>query len=158
VRCNVVQANDVIQSKIETNGRVVVIGGRMLGMEVAVLLAQQGKEVTLISRSRLGGRKGPDEKITYRALMRQLVELRVPLYLNTTVLEITEDSVISRLEDEVLSLPADTVVVAIGIKPVDTLVEELQGLVPEVYPIGDCVQPGNAAQATFGAARLATDT
>jgi pyruvate/2-oxoglutarate dehydrogenase complex dihydrolipoamide dehydrogenase (E3) component len=80
------------------------------------------------------------------------------LYLNTTVLESTEDSVISRLEDEVLSLPADTVVVAIGIKPVDTLVEELQGLVPEVYPIGDCVQPGNASQATFGAARLATDT
>ena len=158
MRCNVVQANDVIQSKIETNGRVVVIGGRMLGMEVAVLLAQQGKEVTLVSRSRLGGRKGPDEKITYRALMRRLVELRVPLYLNTSVLEITEDSVISRLEDEVLSLPADTVVVAIGVKPVDTLVEELQGLVPEVYPIGDCVQPGNAAQATFGAARLATDT
>ena len=158
MRRNVVQANDVIQGNVEANGRVIVIGGRMLGMEVAVLLAQQGKEVTLVSRSRLGGRKGPDEKITYRALMRRLVELRVPLYLNTSVLEITEDSVISRLEDEVLSLPADTVVVAIGVKPVDTLVEELQGLVPEVYPIGDCVQPGNAAQATFGAARLAVET
>lgn len=89
--------------------------------------------------------------------MRRLLELRLPLYLNTTVLVITEDRVISRLGDEVLSLPADTVVLAIGVKPVDTLIEELQALVPEVYPIGDCVQPGNAAQATFGAARLAAE-
>jgi len=154
---NVVQANDIIQGKVEAKGRVVVIGGRMLGMEVAALLAQQGKETTLISHSGLGGRRSPDEKITYRALMRRLVELRLPLYLNTTVLEITENSVISRLGDEVLFLPADTVVLAIGVKPVDALIKELQALVPEVYPIGDCVQPGNAAQATFGAARLAAE-
>jgi len=154
---NIVLANNIIQGIIDANGRVVVIGGRILGMEVAVLLAQQGKEVTLVSRSRLGGRRGPDEKIVYRALMRHLVKLRVPLYLNTTVLEITEHSVISQMEDEILSLPADTVVVAIGVKPVDTLVGELQGLVPELYPIGDCVQPSNAAQATFGAARLAAE-
>ena len=154
-QANVVQANDILEGKAPTKKRVVVIGGRSLGMETAIFLAERGRSVTLVSRSGLGGKRGPDEKITFRALMRRLVELRIPVYLNTTVLEITEDSIVIRLGDEVLSLPADTVVLAIGTEPVDTLVKEIEGIVPEVYTLGDCVQPGNGSQATFAAARLA---
>jgi len=156
-RASVIQANDVLEGKFSVKGRVVVVGGRSLGMEVAMLLAEQGKEVNLVSRSALGGKRGPDEKITHRALMRRLVELRIPTYLNATLLEITEGSAVLRMADEILSLPADTVVLAIGVEPVDTLLREIEGIVPEVYAVGDCVQPGNAAQATFGAARLALE-
>jgi 2-enoate reductase len=154
-RASVIQANDVLEGKYSVKGRVVVIGGRSLGMEVAILLAEQGNEVNLVSRSALGGKRGPDEKITHRALMRRLVELRIPTYLNATLLEITEGSAVLRMVDEILSLPADTVILAIGVEPIDTLLREVEGIVPEVYAVGDCVQPGNAAQATFGAARLA---
>jgi len=154
-RPGVIQANDVLEGKVPVKGRVLVIGGRSLGMEVAIALAKQDKEVTRVSRSGLGGKKGPDEKITHRALMRRLIELRIPVYLHTTVLEITEGSILVRMGDEVLSLPADTVVLAIGSEPVDTLVKEIEDIVPKVYTVGDCVQPGNASQATFGAARLA---
>ena len=156
-RPNVIQANDVLEEKAPVKGRVVVIGGRSLGMEVAIFLAEQGKEVTLVSRSRLGGKKGPDEKITHRALVRRLVDLRMPVYLNTTVLEITEGSIVVGMGDEVLSLPADTVVLAIGTEPVDTLVKETEDIVHNVYTVGDCVQPGNASQAIFGATRLALE-
>jgi pyruvate/2-oxoglutarate dehydrogenase complex dihydrolipoamide dehydrogenase (E3) component len=152
---HVVQANDVLTGSVQPTGKVVVIGGRLLSMEVAIFLAEKGVEVSLISRSRLGGRKGPDEKITFRTLLRRLMELRVPLYPNTGVREIMEDSVITDMGDEIVSLPADTVVVAIGVQPVDTLSQELHGLVPEIYTIGDCKLPGNAAQATSTAARLA---
>jgi len=155
-RHNVVQANDVIQGKVEVNGRVVVIGGRMLGIEIAILMAQQGNEVTLVSHSRLGGRRGPDEKITYRALMRKLIECRIPVYLNADVLEITEGSVIISWGDEVFSLPSDTIILAIGVEPADRLADELVRDGLEVYMVGDCVQPGSAAQATFGATRLAS--
>ena len=153
---NVVQANDILEGNVQAKSRVVVVGGRSLGMEVAILLAEQGREVTLVSRSALGGKRGPDEKITHRALMRRLIELRIPTYLNTTLLEITgESTIVVRVGDEILSLPADTVVLAIGVEPVDKLVKEIEEVVPEVYAVGDCVQPGNAAQATFGAAKLA---
>jgi len=53
-----------------------------------------------------------------------------------------------------VTTPADTVVLAIGMGSVDTLVKEIEGIVPEVYTVGDCIQPRNAAQATFRAARL----
>jgi 2,4-dienoyl-CoA reductase-like NADH-dependent reductase (Old Yellow Enzyme family)/thioredoxin reductase len=156
-RTNVIQANDVLEGKFSVKSKVVVVGGRSLGMEVAILLAEQGKEVNLVSRSALGGKRGPDEKMTHRALMRCLVELRIPMYLNATLLEIVEGSAVLCMADEIFSLPADTVILAIGVKPVDTLLGEIEGIIPEVYSVGDCVQPGNAAQATFGAARLALE-
>jgi NADPH-dependent 2,4-dienoyl-CoA reductase/sulfur reductase-like enzyme len=155
LRSNVVQANDVIEGKVQVKSSVVVVGGRSLAMELAISLAELNKDVILVSRSGLGGKRGPDEKLTYRALMKRLVELHIPMYLNTTVLEITNASVIVRLGDEILALPTDTVVLAVGAKPVNKLVQELEGVTPELYTIGDCVQPGNAAQAIFGAARLA---
>jgi thioredoxin reductase len=93
--------------------------------------------------------------ITFRGLLRKLVGWRVPLYLNAAVLEVTGRSLVFSLAGENISLPVDAVVLAIGVQPVDGLVKELKGAAPEIYPVGDCVMPGNAAQATYSAARLA---
>ncbi|MFC1999449.1 FAD-dependent oxidoreductase [Chloroflexota bacterium] len=153
---NVVQANDVIDGKAEVKGRVVVLGGRFLGMEMAIWLAEQGEEVSLVTRGKLGGQKGPEEGITYRTLLRRLVEMRVPMYLNTPVLEVMEDSVVIGLLHEPVSLPADTVVLAIGAEPDNKLARELDGVVPELHIIGDCVEPRDAAAATYEAARTAS--
>jgi 2-enoate reductase len=151
---NVVQAIDIIKGEAGAKGKVVVIGGRFIGMEVAVWLAEQGKEVSLVTRTRLGGRVAV-ERFTYRALTRRLIELRVPLYLYTSVLEITENGVVIGLGGEVFFLPADTVILAVGSGPVNKLAQELEGTVPEVYTIGDCNEPRDAAAATFEAAKIA---
>ena len=155
-RANVVQADDVLEGKAPAGNRVAVIGGRSLGMETAVFLAEHGRSVILVSRSGLGGKRGPDEKIAHRALLRRIIELGIPTYPHTPVLEITGDSVVVRVAGEIVALPADTVVLAVGVEAVDGLAGELEGSVAEVHMIGDCLQPGNAAQAVFGAARLAT--
>ena len=93
--------------------------------------------------------------ISFRGLLRRISSLGIPIYLNSEVLEISHGALVIRFEQEILPLPADTVVLAVGVKPEDRLVGELKGLVPEIYPIGDCVMPGNAAQATYSALRLA---
>ncbi len=152
---NYVQANDIITGKVKANGRVIVIGGNMVGMEVALSLAQQGRTVSLVSHSGLGGRKGPDDMITFRGLLRRISIFNIPQYLNSEIMETCDNSLMIRFEQELISLPFDTLVVAIGVRANDGLIAELKGLVPEIYPIGDCVMPGNAAQATYSAARLA---
>jgi 2,4-dienoyl-CoA reductase-like NADH-dependent reductase (Old Yellow Enzyme family)/thioredoxin reductase len=151
---NCVQANSIITGKVTAGDRTVVIGGNMVALETAVVLAQQNKKVALVSHGKLGGRKGPDDMITFRGLLRRILSLNIPIYLNSEVLEINNGSLVIRYEQEVLPLPADTVVLAIGVKPADDLVSELKGIVSEIYPIGDCVMPGNAAQATYSALRL----
>ncbi len=151
----VVQANDVIQGKAKTGSKVVVVGGRTLGLETALMLAGQGKEVALVSHSALGGRRGPEEKIVFRGLVRRIIQERIPLYLNATVLEITAGSIILDMGQEPFSLAADTVVAAIGVTPVDSLVTELAGSVAEIIDVGDCARPGTAAQAALSAVKWA---
>jgi 2,4-dienoyl-CoA reductase (NADPH2) len=42
---------------------------------------------------------------------------------------------------------ADTVVLAVGAKPEDRLYRELEGKVPELYAVGDCVSPRKMIEA-----------
>jgi len=83
------------------------------------------------------------------------VELRIPLYLNTRVLEIGETGVVVEFGGDIFSLLADTVVLAVGARPVNSLAAELKDLIPELYVIGDCVEPRHAAVATYEAAEVA---
>lgn len=153
---HVVQANDVIMGQAQIEGPVVVIGGRFLGIEMAIQMAEQGKQVALVSRGRLGGQKGQGDMMTFRTLQRRLLQSRIPLFLQTPVLEITENAVMVELSGEVTALPAKTVILAIGAEPQTKLAQELEGLVPEIHMIGDCVEPRHAAAATFDAAKLAS--
>jgi len=152
---HVIQANDVIMGSKQVKGETIVIGSNMLGMELSVSLAENGHDITLVSHGRLGGRKGPDEKITFRTLMRRIIDQKIPLYLNTKILEITGTHLILGLDDEIITLPADTIVLAVGAVSQYGLADQLKEIVPEVYTVGDCVVLGNAAQAIYGAAHLA---
>jgi len=152
---NVLQANDVLLGKVKVGEKVVVIGARSLGMEVAVQLAEQGKKVSLVSRGRLGGTNIPVEGFLYRALMKQLINLRVPLYPHCPAREITEKGVYIEVDDEVFLLEADTVVPAVGARPDNKLAEELQGIAPKIFMIGDCAQPRNGREATDEATEVA---
>ena len=143
---NVVQAIDVITGKAKVGNRVVVIGGKHRGMEVADLLAEQGKKVSLTTRSRLGGRE-PMERNTFVTLRERLVEREVMVFPFSTVFEIRDNGVYIAMDNELLFLPADTVVMAVGARPENRLFNELQGTVPELYAIGDCARVRNAKEA-----------
>lgn len=152
---HVVQSNDVFAGKVEVKGKVTVIGARFNAIEAAIMLAEQGKDVSLVSRGRLGGKKGPQNTFVFKMLVRQLLELGIPTYLNTPVLEITDKGVVTGWGEDIFYIPADTVVLAVGAQSVNNLADELKGEVPEVYKIGDAKSPRDAASATYDAARIA---
>ena len=152
---NVVQANDVIMKRAKVGQRVVVIGGRFLGMEVAASLAEQDKQVALVSRGRISGQKRPLERFTYRILFAQLVKLRVPLYPYCLVIDIQDRGVNIECNEGAFLLEADTVVLAVGAQSQNSLAKEIGGLVPELYQVGDCVQPDDARTATYEATTVA---
>jgi len=152
---HVVQAHDVMGGEVDPQGRVVVVGGRFVGMELAIWLAERGREVSLVTRSGLGGSGVKPIKLNFKTLANRLVELGVPLYLNATVLEITDTGVAMLLEDEIFLLPADTVVLALGTQSDNKLARELEDTGLEVHEVGDCVRPRDAAEVAYQAARLA---
>ncbi len=149
---NVVQAVDVIAGKATVGEKVVVIGGRYVGMEMALSLARKGKDVILATRSELGRNV---EKCIYLHLRDELIEKGVRILVNSPVYEITGSGVYVAHQSRLLFLKADTVVLAVGFQPRNRLAEELKGIVPEVHLIGDCVEPRTAVHATQEAASLA---
>jgi NADPH-dependent 2,4-dienoyl-CoA reductase/sulfur reductase-like enzyme len=152
---HVVQSHDVLAGKAQVKGRVVVVGGRFTGMEVAIMLKEQGRDVCLVTQAGLGENGANLEQMTFRSVARRLLDLRVPLYLHSTVLEITDHAVIMTLGDNIFPLEADTVVLAVGMRPDNQLARELDGVVPELHTLGDCVYPRDAAVVALRAAELA---
>jgi 2-enoate reductase len=152
---HVVQSLDVLAGTAQVNGRVVVVGGRFTGMEVAITLTEQGRDVCLVTQAGLGENGNKLEQMTFRTVARRLLDLRVPLYLHSTVLEITDGAVVMTLGDNILPLEADTVVLAVGMRPQDRLARELEGVVPELHTLGDCVHPRDAAVVALRAVELA---
>ncbi len=143
-RNNVVQANDLIRGIAATGDRVVVIGGRHVGMEVALALSRQGKEVTLVTRRKVGR---DVRKATRLALLELLMERKVPLYPYFEVVEIRGNGVLAVNEGTLFFLPADTVVLGVGAVSEKGLIDLLRPIVPELYAIGDCVEPKDALAA-----------
>ncbi|MFH1487238.1 MAG: FAD-dependent oxidoreductase, partial [Chloroflexota bacterium] len=144
---NVVQAVDVLIGKAKVGRRVVVVGGRAVGMETALSLAKKGKMVSLVTMHRLGENGKEMERNTFRTLRDGLIEHGVYLYPDSTVREIREDGVYVVKDRDLVFLKADTVVLAVGAKSENRLVEEVKGIVSELHAIGDCVEPRDALTA-----------
>jgi len=135
---NVVQANDVILGHAKTGKRAIVVGGRYLGMEVADQLADEGKEVLLVSRRTIG--RGVERNI-YFALRDRLVQKGVSLYPHCPIVEILPHGAYIVFDNDLLFLEAETIVLAVGFQSANTLYKELEGHVGELHQIGDCVEP-----------------
>ena len=67
--------------------------------------------------------------------------------LSSRAVEITPESVVFEKEGQTSSLPARTVVLAIGVEPVNDLYEEFKDQVEEIYLIGDAKKPRKALEA-----------
>ncbi|MBA4422000.1 MAG: hypothetical protein C0390_02720 [Syntrophus sp. (in: bacteria)] len=141
---NVVQANDVICGTAPVGHRVVVIGGRHVGMEVAIALARKGKNVSLITRRKMGR---DVRKAIRLALMSMLMELEVRLFPYFEVVEIRDNGVMAINEGSLFVFKADTVILAVGALPENGLIDRLSSAVPELHAIGDCLEPKDALTA-----------
>lgn len=146
---NVVLAIDVLTGKANVGEEVVIIGGRLVGLDTALFLAERGKKVSVVEMRKIAWGVGSTLKL---ALMEKMIEHGVHLYPDSTLERVTEngvnviwdggDSTTRRGERyELLFLKADTVVLAVGSKSESGLAEELRGLMSGVYSIGDCVEP-----------------
>ena len=152
---HVIQGHDFIAGKAEAKGRIVVVGGRFIGMEVAIWLKEQGKDVSIVTRAGLGEDGIKLEEFTFKTLADRIVDLGIPMFLNSTVLEITDSAVVIPMKNRFFRIPADTVILSVGMRSENRLAEELEGSGIEVHLVGDCVRPRDAADVSYQAARLA---
>jgi 2,4-dienoyl-CoA reductase (NADPH2) len=66
---------------------------------------------------------------------------------DTKAVGIKEDGLEVEKEDGPDFLHANSIIIAAGSKPENSLVNEIESLVPEIYTVGDAKEPRNALEA-----------
>ncbi len=139
---NVVTFLEVAADEAETGETVVVVGANIIGCEVALLLAQKGKKVTLVelpgfrTKSDLDGLEV--EGNIWAFTEQELQKANISLATAEKLAVITDKSVI--FEDSTgkqLSFATETVVLSLGFTPLNELTKHLASKGKEVYSIGD---------------------
>jgi len=152
----VVTADKVILGAKEVGEKIAIIGGGRVGCETAWFLAEKGKKVTIIEIQKyLVSDLNP---VNRDYILKKLRELNVNAFTETHTREITEEGVIviNKAGNKCL-IEADDVVLAVGYKPNNKLVKELQGQVGLLYAIGDCVKPRSVREAIHEGSRVARE-
>jgi 2,4-dienoyl-CoA reductase-like NADH-dependent reductase (Old Yellow Enzyme family)/thioredoxin reductase len=155
---NVVWAGDVDAGTTETGNTVVVAGAGLTGCETALHLAQQGKAVTLIDLLPEGKIAQDASAASRMALLDLLDRHGVQFRTEVTLTEITPTSaVVTGEAGDRIEIPADTVVLALGMRPLSAEARSLEGLAPDTYTIGDCRTPRDLMAAIHEAFNLTAE-
>ena len=120
---------------------VAVIGAGLVGIEAAIHQALRGKKVSIIEALPAAAR---DANFRYaRTYKWKMEELGIQLFVNTKCEEITPEGVrCTDAEGKPVFVPADTEVIAIGMRPRENAAEALRDCAPEFRRIGNCVKIG----------------
>lgn len=165
---HVVQSWDVLSGQVEVGQNVVVIGGGAVGVETALELAEQGTlsgddlKFLLVHRAveadelyrlattgrhkvmivemldKLGTNFG---KTTRWTMLDDVERYGVGSMVNAQVLEITADAVKVEKDGKAETIPADSVVLAVGTRACNPLQDDLEKRHVPCHVIGDAKKP-----------------
>ena len=153
----VVTSIDLLLGKKRAQNKVLVLGGGLIGCETALWLAQQGKEVTIVEVLNDLMVAGIPVQRMNKLMLTDLLKLwKVNVITNTSVLEICEETTL--LIDNVFrrkGLDADTVVLALGLRPNQELYKALRSKTPNLFLIGDARESRNIMGSIWDAYEVA---
>ena len=151
---NVFMANDVLEGKVRVGRNSLIIGAGLVGLETADFLRERGgRTATLIDMI---------PAVDYGVLgvgthlKARLDSIGTQYILSAKVQKITPDGAVYEKDGaEGTAAGFDSVIIAVGSKAYNPLEEEVRGLAPETYVIGDATAAGKANKATEEAAAVA---
>lgn len=136
--------------------KVVILGGGLVGSETAVYLDGLGKDVTLVEmRDQFAA---DASEMHHIALEHEFQKNRVNIQVNTMAKAVTDEGLLCVDKDgkEVL-FPADTILLAAGLRADVDTVNKFRYSAPWVMSVGDCIKAGRVIEATAGGHYAALD-
>ncbi|WP_119155805.1 FAD-dependent oxidoreductase [Caldimonas tepidiphila] len=131
--------------------RVVIVGGGLVGLELAEFLLARGREVTVLEPSDKPGR---ELAIVRRWRVLEAVEQHGVLHRKAEVQEIGKREVVWQdAQGEQQRTPADSVVLALGAQPDDSGARRFAECGVPVIAVGDCAELGYIEGAMHGGHR-----
>ena len=150
------KAHDVLDGKVKVQGEVCVIGGGLVGLEVADYLATAGHKTKVVEmRDQAGADLGSLRKI---AVMNKMKELQVEIITKATCTGVNSEGVVIERDGNKEVVSCDSIVVAVGARSNDSsdLVAFCEENSIPYHIIGDAKKARralNAVQEAFDVAR-----
>lgn len=136
--------------------RVTIIGGGLVGCELAAFISERGRKVTILES---GEQLAPEMALPLRwIVMETLNTNQVTMLAGVTCDEVTpEGMLITTKEGLKKTIEADTIIIATGTEPDNGLLTILQNKVPEVFLVGDCSKIGFIKDAIADGFKVASE-
>jgi len=142
---NVITAWEVLAGR-DVGDTVAIAGGGMTGCETAEFLVHQGKKVAIVEM--LPEIASDVEQYTIRpTMLERFAGYELNIYTDSLVVAVNRQGLLITRSGEEKLVAADSVVIAMGSVPNDTLISQLSGNGYQLYTIGDCVRPGRIEDA-----------
>ena len=153
-RHRVATAWDILEGKEQAGHKVLIVGGGMVGCEVADFLGEHLHQVTIVEMlPEIASDIPPPVKYF---LLQRLRDYGVQIEIETSVVEFLDDGAIVSRNGKTAALRGfDTIVLAMGTKSVDSLKKQLEEKISELYVIGDALAPRKAIEAIEEGAKIA---
>ena len=133
-------------------GEVVIIGGGLVGLELAEYLVERRRKVTILEP---GPALGAELAIVRRARVLHLLKLNgATIYTKARITAIDRDKVSFHIDEKQLDVHCKQVIIAMGAQPDDNMMMQLQGVGAAVHRIGDCREVGYIDGAILDARQL----
>ena len=149
----VMDALEVLNGARKPEGRIAVIGGGLVGTETALHLAEQGMHTTLVEMlpKIMNGVAATDQL----AYSERIAKADMEVCTGTRLVSIGDGEITVSDHTGTHTIPAYSVIIAIGLKAQDSLYGELCAQGKEAYLVGDAVHPGKIFDAFHTAYRVA---
>lgn len=143
---NVTEVSELHRGTSSVTGqKVIVAGGGPSGCDCALELAMEGKEVTIVE---MLPQLYPTATVDNRYnIERRIREEHICVMTGTKIKELTPSGAIVENADGVQDLSADTVILAMGMKPDNEIARSIADKYVNAVIIGDCKAVGQIGEA-----------
>ena len=149
-------AEQVLMNQKDPGDKVVVVGGGLVGCEMALDLAQKGKKVTILEAlTKIMAVNGPICSANKEMLEELLPFHGVDIICNAKVTGFQDGAVSYETDGKTEKLDADSVILSVGYRSADELYHELKFDVADLYLLGDAGKVSNIMYAIWDAFEVA---
>lgn len=154
----VYSAEEVLLGKKDAGNTVVVVGGGLVGCELALDLAMKGKKVTIVEAlGKLLAVNGPLCSAN-REMLEKLIPFNgIDVCCNAKVTGFKNGVLSATVESGTKEFKADSVVLCVGYSSENSLYNQFKNCLDEVYLLGDARQVSNIMYAIWDAFEVANN-
>lgn len=151
-------ATDVLLGKADAGNKAVIIGGGLVGCELALHLREKGKDVTIVEALDKILKVNRPLCSANAEMLEALIPYKgIKVLTSSKAVKATQKGLVVEKDGKEQEIEADSVILAVGFSPVTALYDEIKNDADEVYLLGDARRVSNIMYAIWDAFELASN-